>query len=62
MIEVLKNIIDLMILFITKAFEFKIDINNQEVSVFTLAIAFTAIVIIIYLVMRGLGFISKGDD
>lgn len=61
MIEVLKSISDLIILFITKAFEFKVDINGQSVSVLTLAIAFTAVVIIIYLIMRGLGFL-KGDD
>ena len=61
MIEVLKNIIDLIILFIDKAFEFKIYVNGQYVSVLTLAISFVAIIVIIYLIMRGLGFL-KGDD
>lgn len=61
MIEILKSIIDLIILFINKLFEFKIDINGQNVSVLILAISFIAIVTIIYLVMWGLGF-TKGAD
>lgn len=61
MIEVMKGISNLIGQFFNRAFEFKVDINGNQVSVLTLVIAFSAIVIIIYFIMRGLGFI-KGDD
>lgn len=62
MIDVINNIFKLVIQFINELFRFKVDINNQKVSILTLAISFVAILVILYLVFRGLGFISKGSD
>lgn len=62
MIDVINNILKLVIQFINELFRFKVDINNQKVSILTLAISFVAILVILYLVFRGLGILSKGDD
>lgn len=60
MIEVLKNIIDLVINFIQYCFNFKIDISGNQVPILTLAISFTAVILILSFILKYV--FGKGDD
>lgn len=63
MVEVLKSLIDLIIQFINELSKFEIELTpGNYVSVLVLVIGFTAVVLILYFVFSGLGFIGKGDD
>lgn len=63
MTNIIKQLIDLLMLFINEFSKWKIDIGDGlQVPVLHLALSFTAFIYILYFIMRGLGFFDKGDD
>ena len=63
MIEIIKSIINLMNQFINSIFQLEIDLApNMYISLGDLVIGFLVVVLSIYLILRGFGVISKGDD
>lgn len=63
MIEIIKNLIDLMMKFIDGMFKLKIDLSPDfNISLGMLVIGFLVVVLSIYFLLIALGVISKGDD
>ena len=63
MIEIIKNVIDIIMIFIYKLYNLPIDFTTGNyVKLGTVVIAFVSIVFIIYLILKSLGFIGKDDD
>lgn len=62
MIEIVKNIIDLVVNFIEGLFKIQIDLaEGFYISLGDLFIGFLVVVLSIYFLLLGLGVISKGD-
>ena len=63
MIEIIKSIIDIMMIFIHKLYNLPIEFTSGHyVKLGTVVVAFVSIVFIIYLLLSSLGFIGKDDD
>lgn len=64
MIEIIKNTINLIMIFINTIYNFEIDFYDDiKIKVGTLVLAFIFFAILIYYVLYTLGFLNeKGDD
>lgn len=63
MIEIIKNIIDLVSIFINGLFNLEIEFfENKHAPLGYIVIAFVVIIVAIYLIFDALGLKSKGDD
>lgn len=62
MIDIIKNTIDILSIFIIKIYNLNVEFETgKNVKLGTIVIAFVTIVIIIYLIFKSIG-INKGDD
>lgn len=64
MIEILKNLIDIVVQFINSIYNFEIDFyDDHKIKVGTFFIAVLLFGLLIYVVLNTLGFLdNKGDD
>ena len=63
MIEIIKKVIDIMMIFIYKIYNLPIEFTTGNyVKLGTIVVAFVSIVFIIYFILKSLGFLGKDDD
>lgn len=63
MIDIIKNIFDLMIDFINSIFFLEIELTNDtNVYLGVLVCSFVTFVLILYFILKALGVIDKGGD
>ncbi len=63
MIEIIRKIIDLMIIFLNSIFSLKVEFQRgQEVEIGVLVVAFVFIVIVLYLILKAVGIGKESDN